>query len=1278
MKDLKTKHDYNQETARIKFSESKINAANWVHFMLIALLLILISFSIVNILWPNLFWDNFEFTDYPLHSTIEALGAIAALLMAFVPLQVLFGKYKPSYVFLSMGFLAMGLWDLFHSAYLIGDGFVLSHSIALLSGGFMFALFIFPWRFNPISMKKKLMWVVGPLSMVLFVLALYNRALFPEMVIDGQFTPTANTMNLMAGILFLISAVKLIAIYVREKNLGVLILVFVAVSSGVVGISFQYSVAWSDNWWVWHIIRLLAFLTILGYMYWRVSIVNAERNKAMDEIKKQHILLAESDNRFSLVNEATGHGLWDWDVVNNGVYFSPVWKMQVGYRDEEMENDFNNWVKLLHPEDKERVLKVVDDYLKNPTEKFIIEFRFRHKAGHYLWIHNEAASVKDEKGNVTRMFGAHTDITTQKEAEENIKQSEKKFKGLFENDPSAIFIADPITGLVHDVNPSAERLMEMSRSELIGLHQSKLHPEDIMQEQVEKFRKLRDQPNISVNSEVLTKAGKRKPVEIKVSMVEIEGKPHVLGIFHDVSKLVEGQQKLKQSEEKHRSIFEMATDAFIIASMEGIIVEINPSACKMYGYEYNEMIGKTAAELIHPEYHSKFSAFIKDIQDKGFYEGETVDVRKDQTTFFAEVHGSIINFNNQKHMLAVIRDVSEKKEQENELILKNIVYELSISANSTADLAGNLTSVNQSFLDTWGFGSKDEVLGKPIPNFIKYENEAGKILSGLTAEGKWQGTYTALKKDGSTFIAQANASVLYNSDGEKIGYQSSVFDVSEAVEAEQKLRTSEEKFRNLFNSVSIPLCHVKEDGKIDALNNRFANHLGYTLEDIPSIDQWWEKAYPDKKYREWVMKNWDEAVQYSIENKSDIKSDVYNVTCKNGEVRQIIIAGITFGKDVLATFIDVTEQRKAEEAIIREKEFSESVINALPGIFYLFNDQGKYLKWNKMLEELSGFSPQEIAERSPLDYFPDYDKEIIVSAIQSAFKEGESSVEADFMVKGKIPTPFYFTGRTIELEGKPHLLGVGLDISQRKKVEKEKEKVQEQLKVSIENLQRSNEELERFAYVASHDLQEPLRMVSSYTQLLERRYKGQLDERADKYIYYAVDGANRMQNLINDLLDFSRISTRGDEFTQTDTNEVVKNALKSLQSRIDETDAQIKIGELPLILADSGQIERLFLNLVGNALKFSKPDEKPVIEINAQNQKDKYLFSIKDNGIGIDEKFKEKVFIIFQRLHGTAQYKGTGIGLAISKRIVQRHEGEIWFESEENKGTTFFFTLKKA
>jgi len=232
-----------------------------------------------------------------------------------------------------------------------------------------------------------------------------------------------------------------------------------------------------------------------------------------------------------------------------------------------------------------------------------------------------------------------------------------------------------------------------------------------------------------------------------------------------------------------------------------------------------------------------------------------------------------------------------------------------------------------------------------------------------------------------------------------------------------------------------------------------------------------------------------------------------------------------------------------------------------------------------------------------------------------------------------------------------------------------------QLKAREKKLLESNKELQQFAYVASHDLKEPLRMVSSYTQLLERRYKDKLDDKAQKFIAYAVDGANRMQSLIDDLLQFSRVETQGEEFVKTDANMLLGNVLSGLENSIKENNAVITTDQLPEIYVDKTQIERVFQNLISNDIKFRKKDQEPRIHISARKDKNKWLFSVKDNGIGIDKDFTKKVFIIFQRLHSRSEYEGTGIGLAVSKKIIARHGGKLWFESELGKGTTFYFTL---
>lgn len=233
-----------------------------------------------------------------------------------------------------------------------------------------------------------------------------------------------------------------------------------------------------------------------------------------------------------------------------------------------------------------------------------------------------------------------------------------------------------------------------------------------------------------------------------------------------------------------------------------------------------------------------------------------------------------------------------------------------------------------------------------------------------------------------------------------------------------------------------------------------------------------------------------------------------------------------------------------------------------------------------------------------------------------------------------------------------------------------------ELKAREEELQRSNKELEQFAYMASHDLQEPLRMVSSYNQLLEKRYKDQLDQDAKDFIGFAVDGANRMQRLIDDLLSYSRVNTRGQPFIAVDSQSILGDALANLQSQIEETGAVVTNDALPKIKGDESQLLRIFQNLIENALKF-RSSKSPRIHVSAKNQKKSWLFSIKDNGMGIDPKYKDKIFVIFQRLHSKTEYKGTGIGLTICKRIVERHGGQIWVESKLNEGSTFCFTIPK-
>jgi PAS domain S-box-containing protein len=362
---------------------------------------------------------------------------------------------------------------------------------------------------------------------------------------------------------------------------------------------------------------------------------------------------------------------------------------------------------------------------------------------------------------------------------------------------------------------------------------------------------------------------------------------------------------------------------------------------------------------------------------------------------------------------------------------------------------------------------------------------------------------------------------------------------------------------------------------------------------------------------------------------------------------------------------EMAETMRASE--LRYRRLFES---AKDGILILDAGTGMVVEVNPFLIKLLGFSHEALLGKKvwELGFF----KDIIANQDNFAELQQKEYIRYEDMA---LETS---DGRRIQVEFISNVYRVNhqkviqcniRDISERKQTE-------EKLARIMADLESSNKELEQFAYVASHDLQEPLRMVSSYTQLLAQRYEGQLDDTARKYIHYAVDGAIRMQTLINDLLAYSRVGTRSQPLAPTDSHSALGEAIRNLVVMIEENHAIVTNDDLPTVRADASQLVLVFQNLLANAIKFRRED-LPRVHVSAQDHGREWVFSVQDNGIGIAPQHAKRVFVIFQRLHTREEYPGTGIGLAVCQRIVERHGGKIWFESEPGKGATFFFTLPK-
>lgn len=366
---------------------------------------------------------------------------------------------------------------------------------------------------------------------------------------------------------------------------------------------------------------------------------------------------------------------------------------------------------------------------------------------------------------------------------------------------------------------------------------------------------------------------------------------------------------------------------------------------------------------------------------------------------------------------------------------------------------------------------------------------------------------------------------------------------------------------------------------------------------------------------------------------------------------------------------DITERKRMEEGLRASEERYRTLVETVPDVIFSLSPDGRLTSLNPAFEKITGWSRAEWIGKS---FHTILHPDDLARATDHVFNALSGKMSPIFEVRVLCKSGRYITGEFI---GAPHIkdgmvievIGFAREITHRKKAE-------EALKEKTEELSRSNRELEAFAYVASHDLQEPLRMVTNFVQLLAKRYQGKLDSDADDFINFAVDGAMRMWNLINDLLAYSRVGTRGHPFEPVNCETILQEALDNLKVAMEESGAVVTHDSLPTVTADSSQLGQLFQNLIGNAIKF-RGNERPRIHVSANRNDNGWIFSVRDNGIGIAPEYTERIFIIFQRLHGRQQYPGTGIGLAICKKIVERHGGRIWVESTPEKGATFYFTL---
>ena len=937
--------------------------------------------------------------------------------------------------------------------------------------------------------------------------------------------------------------------------------------------------------------------------------------------------------------------------------------------------------KIFYEEDIELAERNLRNAIKNYGQVFHWELRKVRKDGSILWVKETTRATKRSDGKIL-IFTACGDITDRKRAEKALKESEKKFRELFNKALDAILLSevqeDMMPGQFIEVNEAATKTLGYSKEEFSNMTPLDLFAPDSKDQLPKISDELKKRGSTLFEAKSITKNRGEIPVEVNVHIFKLRGKDVALSMARNITDRKQAEEALKESEKKFRELFNQATDMITLSELndDGTIkgfIEINKAASKRLGYSKNEFFDMTALDIyLDP---SSILKMISEMFEKGYSTAENVQIAKDGKKIPVELNTHLFNLEGKNLVLSISRDITERKKSEEELKRSETILEEASHISKIGAYEWDIKR-DEYILSGEGqriYGVKESKL--PFEEIMKvvYPTDVVNVRRALNKSLKTFKPYDLEHRinrpDGEIRYIHTRSSVLLDDKGKPDKMYGVTEDITERKHAEEQIK----RLADIVDSSDDAIIGEDLNGIILSWNRGAEKIYGYSAREmvgkpIFSLASDSERERTSKLLEK--VKSGRKVAHYEAQRtkkdgtKIDILVTLSPIKNVDGE-----ITGIS------AIVRDITERKKAERALAESEERLNATIKSSPDSIISSDLNLDIISCNQASMDMYGASSsEELIGLNASELINPKDRPRLIEATKIALSEQRSvTLELNSVtLDGRKVFPVEISGNSIrDAEGNPTgFVAITKDITERKNAERERETL-------IGELERSNQELQQFAYIASHDLQEPLRTISSFTQLLARRYKGQIDKDADEFINFIVDGTNRMQAMIKDLLKYSRVQTRGEEFKPTDVQNALDQALFNLKVTIDENNAEITHDNLPVVTADEKQLIQLFQNLIGNAIKFKKPDESPKIHILSRKDEEnkEYIIGVSDNGIGMDQQYAGRIFELFQRLHTRDEYKGTGIGLAVAKKIVERHGGKIWVESEPDVGSTFYFTI---
>ncbi|OEY71187.1 PAS domain-containing protein [Salegentibacter salarius] len=1053
------------------------------------------------------------------------------------------------------------------------------------------------------------------------------------------------------------------------------------------------------------------------------------------EEKVAYELLEINESRQSSLLDSQTNYVIRTDIHGNYTYFNNKFKEDFGWIHEKSGVIGDSCMVAVIEEDRPKVEATALKCLENPNETFQIEIGKPRRDGKVRTTVWDFVALTDAEGNPTEIQCIGIDISKKKEAEIALNKAKEQYEGLIQSIEGVFWELDIGTFEFTFVSRQAIDLIGIEPSKWYHdpkFWESHIHPED--REDAVNFcmNQVEEEKNHSFEYRMLRGDGSYVWVSDVVSIVKEDGKVKWLrGIMTDISKRKLAEEQLQLSEQRFKGLVQEGGDLIALLDENGDYKYASPTSISVLGYTPEDFSNRNAFEFIHPE-------DVERVQEK--FEKILSKKRLEISPFrFSHKNGgwrwletTVTNLMDDpavKGFVANSRDVTEKLRFQELEYLERKILEMNFKKGLRLKQILNfylekLEAINPNAffiirklengkLHNWASGGAPanlvEVLeGRKIKeeNGICELNFKGKTSKILKIEDAMDSPLKTIALENK--IDCCWSFPIIDSKGETLGIFSVFYKNDPLPEKSQEKRTIRRTIGLLQLIIEFHLNEIalkRSNQRFEFVNNAtedaiydwdvindelqwgdgFYKMFGYERDGKHSnLDKWSSGVHPDdvavvERDLEASLKNtninrWNSEYCFRKADGSylDIIENGYIIRNEEGEAVRMI-----------GVLRDITNIKAYEKELESANERYRYVTKATSDAIWDYNMVDGNLFWGAGFETLFGYRLNEFKPQLSTWYnkiHPE-DLERVLDGFQK-FIQGEETIwEEEYRYRnahGEYLDVFDRGFVVRDKKGKAlRIVGAMQDITRKKQYEISLTKLNADLKERAKELAISNAELEQFAYVASHDLQEPLRMVTSFLTQLEKKYADVLDEKALLYIDFAVDGAKRMRQIILDLLEFSRVGRTEDKLETVDINDVLDDVKHLYRKKISDKKVRIITETLPVIEAPKSPIRQVFQNLISNAIKYSKEGVNPEINIKHNETEDFWEFTIQDNGIGIEQEYFDRIFVIFQRLHRREEYSGTGMGLAVTKKIIENLGGKIWLESREGEGTTFHFTISK-